>query len=227
MRTCGWTAGVADGLRPGKSPEGGWDLLRARWRTQIEALVEEYRNGEAEVQPSDPQVCRYCHLPRPVPRQCLRGGAVTSPRAPADAEHRAAALQPEASCIVQAPAGSGKTTLLVNRFAALLAGVEKPEQILAITFTRKAAAEMRQRVLSLLDDEQDATAAAIRARDAALGWRLADNPSRLQIQTIDSFAMSLTGRLPLASGFDRRTRLVEDGAPPLRGSRPPSAQPAV
>ena len=134
-------------------------------------------------------------------------------RTPADAKHRAAALRPQSSCIVQAPAGSGKTTLLVNRFAALLAGVEKPEQVLAITFTRKAATEMRQRVLSLLDDEQDATAAAIRARDEALGWRLADNPSRLQIQTIDSFAMSLTGRLPLASGFDRRTRLVEDGAP--------------
>ena len=138
---------------------------------------------------------------------------MTSPRAPADAKHRADALRPEASCIVQAPAGSGKTTLLVNRFATLLAGVEKPEQILAITFTRKAAAEMRQRVLSLLEDEQNATAAAIRARDEAFGWRLADNPSRLQIQTIDSFAMSLTGRLPLASGFDRRTRLVEDGTP--------------
>lgn len=132
---------------------------------------------------------------------------------PADAEDRAAALLPQDSCIVQAPAGSGKTTLLVSRFAALLAKVEVPEQILAITFTRKAAAEMRDRVLSLLDDEQDATAAAIRSRDEALGWRLAANPSRLQIQTIDSFAMSLTGRLPLASGFDRRTRLVEDGAP--------------
>ena len=60
VRLDGWSG---DGLRPGKSPEGGWDLLRARWRTQIEALVEEYRNGEAEVQPSDPQVCRYCHLP--------------------------------------------------------------------------------------------------------------------------------------------------------------------
>ena len=143
----------------------------------------------------------------------MRGGAVMPSSPPADAEDRAAALRPRASCIVQAPAGSGKTTLLVNRFAALLTGVETPEQILAITFTRKAAAEMRQRVLALLDDQQDATAAAIRARDQALGWRLAANPSRLQIQTIDSFAMSLTGRLPLASGFDRRTRLVEDGAP--------------
>ena len=138
---------------------------------------------------------------------------MTAQRSPADAAARAEALRPERSCIVQAPAGSGKTSLLVNRFAALLTGVERPEQILAITFTRKAAAEMRQRVLSLLDDDQGPTAAAIRARDETLGWHLAANPSRLQIQTIDSFAMSLTGRLPLASGFDRRTELVEDGSP--------------
>ena len=138
---------------------------------------------------------------------------MTAQRQPADADARAEALSPARSCIVQAPAGSGKTTLLVSRFAALLAKVERPEQILAITFTRKAAAEMRQRVLALLDDEQGPNAAEIRARDETLGWHLAANPSRLQIQTIDSFAMSLTGRLPLASGFDRRTELVEDGSP--------------
>ena len=138
---------------------------------------------------------------------------MTPRRQPADAAARAQALSPERSCIVQAPAGSGKTSLLVSRFAQLLTGVERPEQILAITFTRKAAAEMRQRVLSLLDDDQGPTSAAIRARDETLGWHLATNPSRLQIQTIDSFAMSLAGRLPLASGFDRRTELVEDGAP--------------
>ncbi len=138
---------------------------------------------------------------------------MTAQRQPADAAARAQALRPERSYIVQAPAGSGKTSLLVSRFTELLTGVERPEQILAITFTRKAAAEMRQRVLSLLDDDRGPTAATVRARDEALGWHLADNPSRLQIQTIDSFAMSLTGRLPLASGFDRRTELVEDGAP--------------
>ena len=60
VRLDGWSG---EGLRPGKSPDGGWELLRARWRTQVEALVGEFRNGEAEVQPSDPQVCRYCHLP--------------------------------------------------------------------------------------------------------------------------------------------------------------------
>lgn len=60
VRLVGWSG---DGLRLGKSPEGGWDSLRDRWRTQIQALVEEFRSGDAEVRPSDPQACRYCHLP--------------------------------------------------------------------------------------------------------------------------------------------------------------------
>ena len=138
-----------------------------------------------------------------------------------DAEARARALRPEVSCIVQAPAGSGKTTLLVNRFAALLAKVELPEQILAITFTRKATAEMRQRVLALLSPDglnglrtqERALAEGVRARDAQQGWNLIDNPARLKIQTIDSFAASLVGALPLGANTDRRAQPTELAGP--------------
>src|SRR5438270_9847915 len=65
----------------------------------------------------------------------------------ADQESRDRALDPARSFIVQAPAGSGKTDLLVKRYIKLLGVVDKPEEILAITFTIRAAAEMKSRDL--------------------------------------------------------------------------------
>src|SRR5271165_3928995 len=67
-----------------------------------------------------------------------------------DHYERERALDPTASFIVQAPAGSGKTELLIRRYLKLLERVDSPESIVAITFTKKAAAEMRSRVIEAL-----------------------------------------------------------------------------
>ncbi len=120
-------------------------------------------------------------------------------------------LEPTQSFIVQAPAGSGKTELLTQRILALLAIVEKPENILAITFTKKAAAEMRGRVVSALEMGKQAEPEAshekqrwrlarkVLERDQQYLWYLTENSSRLNITTIDSLSLSLTNALPLLS----------------------------
>jgi len=112
-----------------------------------------------------------------------------------DASQRQQALDPHTSVIVQAPAGSGKTTLLATRYVHLLTQVQRPEEILAITFTRKAAAEMRHRVTTLLSQDT-AIAREIRKKDEAAGWHLFDNPNVLKIQTIDSFALEVASQTP-------------------------------
>lgn len=145
---------------------------------------------------------------------------MTDTRYPVDHEVREMALEPGRSFIVQAPAGSGKTDLLIKRFLRLLAIVDRPEEILAITFTRKAAAEMRQRVLAALRraDEPAASeneqrlrelAKAARDRDTARRWQLQQYPARLRIQTIDAFNAELTRQLPLLAKFGAQPQISE------------------
>ena len=118
---------------------------------------------------------------------------------PVDQPARTAALDPSSSFIVQAPAGSGKTELLTQRFLCLLAHTpHSPEEIVAITFTKKAAAEMQERVISALqsakEPEPDTAhkkqtwhlATQALHRDQAMNWNILDNPNRLRIMTIIS-----------------------------------------
>ncbi|HEY6645457.1 UvrD-helicase domain-containing protein [Povalibacter sp.] len=142
-----------------------------------------------------------------------------------DAAARSAALDPRRSFIVQAPAGSGKTELLTQRYLRLLGTVESPEQILAITFTRKAAAEMRARILLALEAangpapesaHKRATwelARAVRQADVRYGWQLMEHPARLRLQTIDALNASLARRLPMLAGTGASIEPTSDPDP--------------
>ena len=96
-----------------------------------------------------------------------------------------------ASFIVEAPAGAGKTELLTQRYLRLLAVVENPEEVLALTFTNKAATEMRDRILGSLELAAGGRmpepahkrltfdlAQKVLARDADRGWGLLGHPGR-------------------------------------------------
>ncbi len=130
----------------------------------------------------------------------------------ADRNARVSALDVTRSFIVQAPAGSGKTELLIQRYLKLLAIVNNPEEVVAITFTRKAATEMRLRVLDALNNAEDGaeptrgherltreTALAVIKRDRELGWKLTEYPRRMRIQTLDALSAGITRALPLSS----------------------------
>jgi len=132
----------------------------------------------------------------------------------ADLQQRRQALDPQQSFIVSAPAGSGKTGLITQRVLRLLCTVDNPEEILSITFTRKAAREMASRIHSALRqatstprpaDEYEAQtwdlASAAMARNHQLGWNLLELPGRLRIQTIDGFCRYIASQFALETRF--------------------------
>jgi ATP-dependent helicase/nuclease subunit A len=145
---------------------------------------------------------------------------------PVDARQRQQALDCSQSFIVQAPAGSGKTELLTQRYLKLLCRVDRPERILAITFTRKATREMRARIEKRLNQafrgepaesahEQQAVDLARQAleHDAAMGWNLMRNPSRMRIQTIDGLCSQYLARDPGSAGVGAGMAVQEDAGP--------------
>ena len=131
-----------------------------------------------------------------------------------DQAQRLEALDPQGSFIVSAPAGSGKTGLITQRLLRLLCSVQNPEEILCITFTKKAAAEMSSRVHSALQQAAyqprpadnylaqtwDLASEAL-ARNTELNWGLLEMPARLRIQTIDSFCRYVASQFALETSL--------------------------
>ena len=147
---------------------------------------------------------------------------------PIDKAVREAVLDTQQSFAVSAPAGSGKTGLLSLRVLSLLATCKQPEEILCITFTRKAAEEMSERILGALKEAQTLSqndigliedphhanlmryAKAAADNNDRLNWHLEEMPFRLKILTIDGFCRSLTQQMPLMSRAGTAPAMVED-----------------
>ncbi len=131
------------------------------------------------------------------------------PQEARDAEARRLAVDPTRNVALEASAGTGKTRVLVDRYVGLLLAGIRPRNILALTFTRKAAAEMRQRILDEL---------ARRHREGALSeelWReIRDAAGEIAISTIDAFCLALVREFPLEADVDPGFELGDETETP-------------
>jgi ATP-dependent helicase/nuclease subunit A len=140
----------------------------------------------------------------------------------ADSAARLRALDVSRSFIVQAPAGSGKTELLIQRYLKLLETVETPDAVVAITFTRKAAGEMRWRVMEALRAARNGIepeaeherltfeiSRHVLEHERRQGWNLLQNPARLRIETIDALCAAITRRMPWLARFGAMPEISE------------------
>jgi len=135
------------------------------------------------------------------------------------------ALDPQNNVVVEACAGSGKTWLLVSRIVRLLLDGVKPGEILAITFTRKAAQEMQARLhewlhfLAVQDDEgvrdflreraADGIDDAMLARARGLYRDTLLAQPAITVSTFHGWFMQIIQRAPLNAGVPVGMQLLE------------------
>ena len=145
--------------------------------------------------------------------------------------HQTTAADPDLSVFVTANAGSGKTTTLVNRVARLLLKRVRPGEILCVTYTKAAAAEMQARLfdklgrwavaddrrlqqeLASLDGREPSRFSGAELSEARrLFARALETPGGLKIQTIHAFCEKLLRRFPLEAGVLPGFEVLEDQA---------------
>ncbi len=122
-----------------------------------------------------------------------------------DETARRFAVDPANNVVLEASAGTGKTTVLVQRYINLLKAGVDPANILAITFTRKAATEMRERIVRDLR-----AAASLSEFDRARWLALRDRVGEIAISTIDAFCLSLLREFPLEADLDPGFDLADE-----------------
>jgi len=126
-----------------------------------------------------------------------------------DEAARGFAVDPSRNVVLEASAGTGKTHVLVTRYINLLRAGVDPANILAITFTRKAAAEMRERIV------RELRAAAQRSAADEARWRaLRDRLGDISISTIDAFCFALLREFPLEADLDPGFEIADETVMP-------------
>jgi ATP-dependent helicase/nuclease subunit A len=103
------------------------------------------------------------------------------------------------SVIISSPAGSGKTEKLARRYVSLLLGGSEIEKILAITFTEKAAAEMKERILKILEKE-----------NPDMFLKVREKMPLMRISTIHAFCLKLLKRFSLELGLDPSLEVIDE-----------------
>ena len=136
------------------------------------------------------------------------------PLADAEARHRIRTALDE-SIVVEAAAGTGKTSVLVERIVEVLAaGRAAVDEILAVTFTEKAAGELKLRLRGALEQARGADAAGASDAGAAERHRCLDEAiahlEEAQVSTIHAFCADLLRERPVEAGVDPRFEVLDD-----------------
>src|SRR5262245_38328466 len=184
------------GARPAASPASAGRTMSAMFNARLpfdDALTLDDAGSERTppMVPSPDRSDRREPDPTNPPSPLDRRDLLDPPGLP-DADARATAIDPTRNIVLEASAGTGKTRVLVERYVNLLRAGVQPDHILAITFTRKAAAEMRQRIIERLRE-----ASRLSQFDAARWRELKERLDDIAISTIDAFCLSLLREFPL------------------------------